>query len=130
MISQLMVDGFKDVYRRADREKDPDYVLLMRIKHIIELKRTSIADLENYFAPEPIPFWILYARNEFAERHRTTKATVPNWAYILEIGVNATVKEIKSAYRQKALKAHPDAGGDHEQFLLINAAYKEALKSK
>lgn len=42
-----------------------------------------------------------------------------------DLGVpdNATTDEIRSAYRRKAQKAHPDRGGDKEQFHAIVRAY-------
>lgn len=35
---------------------------------------------------------------------------------ILEVDKNATFDEIKKAFRKKALKEHPDRGGDKEKF--------------
>jgi len=45
---------------------------------------------------------------------------------ILEVPKNASADEIKKAFRKKALKAHPDKGGDPEHFKEISMAY-EAL---
>ena len=47
---------------------------------------------------------------------------------LLGIGRNATVAEIRAAYRRSALKNHPDRGGDQEMMAKINAAYEEALR--
>ena len=41
----------------------------------------------------------------------------------LGVGKDATAEQITDAYRRKARKAHPDAGGDKEQFQLIAMAY-------
>lgn len=43
---------------------------------------------------------------------------------ILEIPTSASSGEIKKAYRKKALKHHPDKGGDVEKFKQINSAYE------
>lgn len=48
---------------------------------------------------------------------------------ILGVEKKATDGEIKKAYRQKALKEHPDKGGDVEAFKKIQAAY-EVLKDE
>lgn len=51
---------------------------------------------------------------------------VDNSKYYELIGVSktATEQEIKKAYRKKALKEHPDKGGDPEKFKEITAAYE------
>lgn len=41
----------------------------------------------------------------------------------LDIDQTATKADAKKAYRKKALKAHPDAGGDKESFALISLAH-------
>ena len=38
--------------------------------------------------------------------------------------MNASDQEIKKAYRKKALKEHPDKGGDIEKFKEITKAYE------
>jgi len=43
---------------------------------------------------------------------------------LLEVSKDATANEIKKAYRKKAMKAHPDKGGDPEKFKEINQAYE------
>lgn len=45
----------------------------------------------------------------------------------LGVPQNASAEDIKKAYRQLAMKHHPDKGGDEAQFQKINAAY-ETLK--
>lgn len=43
---------------------------------------------------------------------------------LLDCPKDATQNEIKKAYRKKAMKAHPDKGGDPELFKEINQAYE------
>jgi len=43
---------------------------------------------------------------------------------ILGITKNANKKEIKKAYHKKAIKEHPDKGGDEENFKKIARAYE------
>ncbi len=42
----------------------------------------------------------------------------------LGVGRNASVDEIKKAYRRQAVKHHPDKGGDEARFKKINVAYE------
>jgi len=46
---------------------------------------------------------------------------------ILGVSRNATIQEIRKAYRKKALKEHPDKGGNEEEFKKLTGAY-EILK--
>ena len=41
----------------------------------------------------------------------------------LGVDAGASATDIKKAYRQLVLKAHPDKGGDQEKFLRITEAY-------
>ena len=43
---------------------------------------------------------------------------------ILGVDKKATDTEIKKAYRKKALKEHPDKGGDPDKFKEVTAAYE------
>lgn len=43
---------------------------------------------------------------------------------MLDLDENATKEEIKKAYRQKCKKAHPDLGGNAEEFKKISLAYE------
>ena len=52
-----------------------------------------------------------------------------NYYEILGVPENATLEEIKKAYRKKASVAHPDKGGDVEMMKQVNVAY-DLLKTK
>jgi len=43
---------------------------------------------------------------------------------ILEVPLTATTEEIKKAYKKKAMKNHPDKGGDPEKFKEIAGAHE------
>ena len=43
---------------------------------------------------------------------------------ILGVNMNSTQEEVKKAWKDKAWKAHPDHGGNNEDMVKINAAYK------
>jgi DnaJ family protein A protein 2 len=43
---------------------------------------------------------------------------------ILGVPKNATTDEIKKAFKKKALKEHPDKGGDLEKFKELNMAHE------
>jgi hypothetical protein len=55
------------------------------------------------------------------------RADSDEWWRILRLPTDATRDEIDRAYKQIALKVHPDAGGTHEAFLRLRSAYEAAL---
>ena len=58
------------------------------------------------------------------------KRVDPTAAAFAVLGVprNATLREIKRAYREKVKEAHPDRGGDREEFQQVREAYTTARK--
>ena len=42
---------------------------------------------------------------------------------ILEVGDDASLEEVKAAFRRKALEHHPDRGGDPERVMAVKRAY-------
>lgn len=49
---------------------------------------------------------------------------MPDLYAILGVDRDASAQEIKSAYRRRAREAHPDAGGDEEEFKQVTHAYE------
>src|ERR1035437_9256073 len=51
---------------------------------------------------------------------------IPDYYQILDISTDALISDIKCAYRQKAMKYHPDhnGGSTHEKMLQINEAFE------
>jgi hypothetical protein len=54
----------------------------------------------------------------------------PAWWSVLRLPPDATDAEVEAAYRAQARKHHPDAGGTHEGFLRVQAAYQAAQARK
>jgi hypothetical protein len=48
----------------------------------------------------------------------------------LGLQANATLVEIKAAYKKGALRAHPDRGGNSADFRALQSAYEAALKRR
>lgn len=46
---------------------------------------------------------------------------------ILSVKSNATLEEVKKAYRRLAFKHHPDCGGNNYDFITIKTAYEKAV---
>jgi curved DNA-binding protein CbpA len=46
---------------------------------------------------------------------------------VLGLGTGATPEEIKRAFREAALRTHPDRGGDDAAFIDVRRAYEVAL---
>lgn len=49
---------------------------------------------------------------------------------LLRLGLTfpCTVAEVKAAYRRLVKQVHPDQGGNHDEFLKLQAAYEQALR--
>ena len=52
------------------------------------------------------------------------------WWQVLGVRPDATDDEIEAAYRRLARRLHPDAGGSHEAFLRLAAAYQQAREKR
>lgn len=78
------------------------------------------------------PTWVGLRNNRFrpAMRMSLTEAGNINPWEVLGISYTASQAEIKKAFREKIRKAHPDAGGNPEEFQQIQAAYKAALEQQ
>jgi DnaJ-class molecular chaperone len=65
-----------------------------------------------------------------AEREEsvTTKPVVGSPWEVLGLRPGANRAAINTAYREKAKRAHPDAGGSHDQMARLNAARDELLR--
>ena len=59
-----------------------------------------------------------------ANRRQSSKINNKRYYELIGVKVNANDQEIKKAYRKKALKEHPDKGGDIEKFKEITKAYE------
>lgn len=93
---------------------------LQAIYHVIEARRTELrhgtlhlvkATMRGFKALPPPP---------------GKKAPRP-WTDVLGVPVRATKDQIEQAYKVKAKKAHPDAGGSDEAMAELNQAKQEAL---
>lgn len=62
----------------------------------------------------------------FAGYARLPEKTEDSWHEVLGVSPNATMDEVKTAYRSKANVAHPDKGGTNEDFSKIQRAYENA----
>ncbi len=61
-----------------------------------------------------------------SRQHRSTASTLAHQAYLQLLGLTVpfTHKDLKKAYRQRALETHPDSGGSAEAFRQIHHAYQ------
>lgn len=63
------------------------------------------------------------------KRVKLTQADVLKGAYkLLGVRHNAPIEAVKSAYRARAKNAHPDRGGDEEEFKILEYAYELVRK--
>lgn len=55
-------------------------------------------------------------------------SAAPGWAAVLGIAPPFHSGQVRSAYRARSKEVHPDAGGDHDEFLRLQTAYEEAQR--
>lgn len=60
--------------------------------------------------------------------YQALPASDRGWWQVLGVSPDAPLPTIKAAYRQMAIKFHPDAGGNVERMAAINRAWEEAQK--
>ena len=66
----------------------------------------------------------------FGENSTSVEDGVSKAYEILAVSEDATLPEIKAAYRAKAKLYHPDHGGDVERFLKLSAAYQVIMEER
>lgn len=49
---------------------------------------------------------------------------IDDYYAILRVSPTATAKEIKTAYKRRAVECHPDRGGSHAEMVKVNLAYE------
>lgn len=59
---------------------------------------------------------------------RAADAENPGWAMVLGLTPPFHRDRIRAAYRARSKSVHPDAGGDHDDFIRLQAAYEDALR--
>jgi len=78
--------------------------------------------------------WTLWPSFATGRRHRapnrTNVAADAEARAILGVGPTATESEIRSAYRSKMARAHPDRGGSHAEAARLTAARDRLLGKK
>ena len=64
----------------------------------------------------------------FTEPYQARTSAEPACFAKLNLEFPSTIAEVRRAFRQLAKTAHPDRGGDHDEFLALQAAYEMALR--
>ena len=102
------------------------------------LVRYVLMYFDHDFAPRS--FMEAYIR-QFINRHRDPRAAFKTAAVTMKMASAAfgepqavlkkmSRKEFARLYRLKALRLHPDKGGDHDEFVRLTDAYHAVLKTK
>ncbi len=62
------------------------------------------------------------------DRRQQQEDQVPTCLRMLNLSWPCTMTDVQEAYRRLVKDAHPDAGGSHDKFLELQAAYEQALR--
>lgn len=65
-------------------------------------------------------------RHRYPESFEGEREGPTGWADVLGLKPPFGDDQIREAYRARSRRAHPDAGGTHEEFIRLNAAYEAA----
>jgi hypothetical protein len=68
----------------------------------------------------------LYLHDEREDSSRSSAP--PAWASILGVAPPFSSERVRSAYRARSKTVHPDIGGDHAEFIRLQAAYEAAQR--
>ena len=118
-ISPEIAEKVAEVYALIKVKKPKLYERIQRSEAKLKTMRQEyLADLDK---PETIAFL-----DELAAK--STVNRFGNELTLLGVTPTATKREIKNAYRRKARKLHPDAGGSEDEFKLLHEAYRTLLK--
>lgn len=123
---------------RWDRVKDNLRAIGKHIEALRGIERWGVSSVEEAFEPFLLP--IASGNPTFYERRSSPELASPTyrqniqndnfslWWTVLNVSPNASVEEIKCAYKKLSLTHHPDAGGDRAQWERLSKAYQEALR--
>lgn len=91
---------------------------LQAIHHILEARRTEVRH-----------GGLMIARTAFKGFQALPAPNRKPWHEVLGVPETATREVIEHMYREKAKRAHPDAGGSHEAMAELNAARAAGLRA-
>jgi DnaJ domain len=70
----------------------------------------------------------LFYTEHAVRQEQVRENPVPPCFRLLNLSLPCTVAEVKSAYRRKVRILHPDAGGNHDEFIALQSAYEAAIR--
>ena len=104
-------------------KKDGDPSVKYNMKQLVAMNRERIKEVYDEF------FYHVYFQY-YTENGITLKDLYdPNLLSILGLSERATMEDIKTRFRELALKYHPDKGGDSEKFIKILDVYKKLTEN-
>ena len=104
-----------------DRVKDNIRAIGKHIEALRGIERWGVSSVEEAM----MPFLLPTASPTYQQNRQDD--TFSMWWTVLNVSPNASVEEIKQAYKKLSLTHHPDAGGDRNKWERLSKAYQEGL---
>src|SRR5258706_6606789 len=128
------IDAHWQTHRIQKRTKEFFFVLrkIGRFEETVKLRRRELEEKGEIYWTRGRTlcecFYTEEGKKRFDQRREAYRPLVPECLKALGLTRDATVEDVKRAYRELALKHHPDTGGNHDAFLQLGEHYNAALR--
>ena len=123
----------RDPFRKPDASEGGARTRDEALRHAEKAAGRALVEIEPLWARAwarilmDLPPFTQPAADSTTSTPRASRAPEASIWQLLGLNPQATIPEIRAAFRQRALVTHPDRGGDPEAFRALRRAHDEAL---